>query len=368
MLSITGLDFTVDTSLFRHIATREKELLLPSVKKMMKSVRCPFSLILTCDRAEVVSEGVVPSEILERALGVNPIAAAKCRYSFSGDEAVHHVFLLSAGMLSPLFGEDTVQGQINDGAAQSRLAGSASPYIDKLLNMAVAFSKRMHTEMRLRVFDSSVAEAVRRKVAGLHRVLIIGSGEGARLIASSLVGDHEVRMTLRDIDKTFLVPPGAVAVPYERRFDEALSSEAVISASSGLYFTLTEQECRALGDRMLFDLSLPPDLPPSVAAIRTSDLGVEEKAKDDVRHRVEAAAEEECRSFSEWAERSRIIGDAGMEAEAIAYEAMRRLSSAVSSLSLPAEKEIQLRASIIDSVRKASIAQKMRAHHAGDMV
>ena len=357
MLSATGLDFTVSPELFRDLQNRGEELLISAGRRLMQRVRSPFVLIVTCDRAEAIAEAPVPHEALERALLLNPIAVSHARYSIPEEETIRHAFLLASGIISPLFGEDTVQGQIGEAAAAARIIGSSSPYLDKLLNMAVAFSKRMHTGQKLRVFDQTIVDAVAKRVKGCRRLLIVGSGEAARAIAAAVSDCHDVSMTLRDPSKTFLTPPGVAAVPYEERMKMALSSDAVISASSGLYLTFSSDEISRLGGRLLFDLSSPPDLPDAEGIIRIPDLGVDEPEKRRIIGYVEKEAEKEALSYASWIERSRSMPEIGIMADGVAYEAMRRLSGVISSLSLPEEDDRSLRESVLDSVRKAYIAK-----------
>ena len=360
MLYITGLDFTVDTKLFASLQNRGEEVLVRTGRKLLKSIRFPFVIIITCDRAEVVAEAKVAAEVFERALSLNPIAVSRCRYSIEGEEAEKHVFLLSSGVISPLFGEDTVQGQIIEAASVSRLIGSSSPALDKLFNMAAAFSKRMHTDYRLRVFDETIIDAVVARVEGKRRILIVGSGESARLVASALLPSHEVYMTLRDVTKTFLVPPGVCPVPYERRLEEAMLSDAVISASSGLYFTFSEEEISRLEGKELYDLSFPHDLPDAANVVRTEDLGVAQPLKEKMISTVKADAEKEIAEFHFWMERAGNLGNIEAHADCVAFEAMRRLSGVVGSLGLSSEEERNLRISILDSVRKAYISKTIK--------
>ena len=268
--------------------------------------------------------------------------------------------MLSTGVLSPLFGEDTIQGQIALGAECARLIGSSSPELDKLFNMAVSFAKRMHTERRLRVFDESIATAILERLEGRGRVLVVGSGELARMIAAKLLQSHETAMTLRDLSKTFLVPPGVRAVSYDDRMREAVLSDAVVSASSGLGYTFTEENLQQLGSKMVFDLASPPDIPPSASVIRMDDLGVRDERKDDAVSYVSAAADEEVRAFLEWKERSLSISDVSARAESIAFESLRRLSGPIASLSLSPDAEVGFRKAVIDSVRKAAISKMIR--------
>ena len=86
----------------------------------------------------------------------------------------------------------------------------------------MSFSKRIHSGIRVRVFDRSIADELARRLADRRRILVTGSGEGARVVISSLLRDgHEVHVALRDETKTFLAPAGTLPVSYERKMEEA---------------------------------------------------------------------------------------------------------------------------------------------------
>ena len=358
MFQITGLDFTVSPELFASLQNRGIELNLSAGRRLMHRLRFPFVLIVTCDRAEVVAEGHVPPETLERALQLNPLSVSHCRYSFEDDGT--HLFLLSSGIISPLFGEDTIQGQLREGAEAAALIGSSSSHLDKLFNMSVAFSKRIHTQYKVRVFDKTVIEEVKRQCEGKRDVLVIGSGMLARETASCLVQNHTVKMTLRDVNKTFLIPPSVIPVSYERRVEEALDADVIISASSGLYHTLTLEDLEKLDGKLIFDLSSPPDIPDASGVIRIADLEVEEPEKERMISIVEKEAKEEVASYHSWLEKASSMDDITVTAEDVAYETLRRLSSVISSLQLDDKKENGLRLSIVDSVRKSYIAKVLQ--------
>lgn len=124
MICITGIDFTGQPLLFAHLQNRGRELLSSATGRLMRQYRFPFILVVTCDRAEVISMESAGCEILERALSLNPAAVSRYRYSLCGDDAVRHILLLSAGVISPLFGEDTIQGQLALAGDVARLSGT----------------------------------------------------------------------------------------------------------------------------------------------------------------------------------------------------------------------------------------------------
>ena len=358
MIYISGLDFTRDITQFSHLQNRGEELLYSASRKLMKVLRFPFVLIVTCDRAEIIGINKVPSESLERALSLNPAAVTKCRYHIEGEEAELHLFHLASGIISPLFGEDTVQGQITLAAETARLAGSSCPSLNKLCNAAVAFGKEMHSKYRIRVFDKSIAEAVAARVSNDRNILITGSGESARIVAGRLLEDgHVIHIALRDENKTFLILPGTSAVSYDDRMKEAEWADAVISASSGLYYTFTEAECERIAPKRMYDLAFPYDLPPCPNVVRISDLGVEEKEKENVISLVKAEALKAHAEYISWQERSEERDALEERAEEVAIESIRRLSSHIVSLGLSSDEEKNLRLSVIDSVKKAYITK-----------
>lgn len=358
MTYITGLDFTKDVGLFGHLQNGGKELMLRLIRRLMRSVRCPFVLVLTCDRAEVVSTSPVSCEVLERSLSVSPIAAAACRYALEGEEAERHLFLLSSGIISPLFGEDTVTGQLAQAGELGRLAGSASPYLNKLIGSAVAFGKASHARHAMRVFDRTIVDEMLSRLSGCRKILIAGSGEAARVLAQALVcSGHEVAMALRDETKTFLTPVGVRAVAFAQRVKEAAASDAVVSASSGLYHTFSRSEVSSLSSIPMYDLAFPYDLPDGSNVIRLVDLKVPTPERDELVRLVEKEAQEAYADFLAWAEREAKADDISFFSQEVASESLRRLSSTISSLALGEDAEMKLREAILDSVRKSCIAK-----------
>ena len=352
MTYITGLDFTKDVELFSHLQNGGKELMLRLIRRLMRSLRCPFVLVLTCDRAEVVSTSPVSCEVLERSLSVSPIAAVP------GEEAERHLFLLSSGIISPLFGEDTVTGQLAQAGELGRLAGSASPYLNKLIGSAVAFGKASHARHAMRVFDRTIVDEMLSRLSGCRKILIVGSGEAARVLAQALVcSGHEVAMALRDETKTFLTPVGVRAVAFAQRVKEAAASDAVVSASSGLYHTFSRSEVSSLSSIPMYDLAFPYDLPDGNNVIRLDDLKVPTPERDELVRLVEKEAQEAYADFLSWVEREAKADDISFFSQEVASESLRRLSSTISSLALGEDAEMKFREAILDSVRKSCIAK-----------
>ena len=66
---------------------------------------------------------------------------------------------------------------------------------------------------------------------------------------------------------------------------------------------------------------------------------------------------QEEESFYAYIEKSKAMPDLKEEADALSYEVMRRLSSVITSLSLPEEKDREVREAVLSSVHKAYISK-----------
>lgn len=359
MLSVVGFDYKDDIPVIRGIYG------LPPVRRMEIEKRVyrenrpeAMAMLVTCTRIEFYgfSDRPVSFESAERALGLNHIDAKEHRYLLKGNDAAFHAYMLSSGILSPLFGEDTIVSQISEALERSISLGQGSAALNRLLSDAVAFSRDLRKNRRMRIFDSSIAVKTAEILRDSSRVLVIGSGELARSVASLLIKEgHEVSMTLRDVDKTFLIVPGAEAVAYDDRRSRLSMVDAVVSASSGLYYTLDKNDIPNLEGKKLLDLAVPYDMPDVLDPVRLSDLDIETPGRDElVRHVTDEAAKRTEAYLS-----SLSFLDVGSRAEDVAMETVRRLHGHVSKLDgLSREQKKSLLDSIGDSVRKAYISKE----------
>lgn len=358
MLHADGLDFTLCPELFRAFQNPDSHMIDSMLSRLSPSLRSAV-LIVTCDRAELYTEGEADCrELLARAMGLRYLEVSRYMYQVR-ENAEKHLLLLSSGIISPLFGEDTIISQVGLAMERSRLAGLSDSYLSRLFGTAVAFGKRMQTEHRLRVVDSTIADGVSVRIKDGSRVLVVGSGEGARSIAERLKARCDVSMTLRDTAKVFLLPVGVKAVSYDDRLAAASSCDAVISFSSGLYHTFGDEDREALSGKLLFDLAMPRDMPGDFGAMTIESMGIELPERKRVERIVNEEADKEIGSFFHRMENARIIGDVSMMAENAASEALRRLSGPLRGLGLEPGKEEAFRSALHDSIRKAFISTAM---------
>ena len=359
MLAVIGFDYKDDVSLIREIYDLEYGQRIAVEKRVYKENRPEaLAMLITCTRIEFYffSNRMLSFESAERALGLNHIEASKHRYQLQEKEAVIHLYELSSGILSPLFGEDTIVSQISEALERSIFVGQGSGALNRLLSSSISFSRNLRKDRKIRVFDSSISSAVLQKLDKASSVLVIGSGELARSVVSALLKDgKKVLMTLRDMDKTFLLVPDAVAVSYDERrmwFDKV---DAVISASSGLYYTIEESDIPNLEGKILIDLAIPYDIPTTLNPIRLEELDIDTPIRNEVVGFVSSCAKSASDEFFSNLD----FLDIDMRSEDVSLEVVRRMHGHVEKLdALSDAQKKSLLESIGDSVKKAYIAKQ----------
>ncbi len=324
-------------------------------RRLHELFRLRHCLVVTCTRVLYFSDGdgQAPIEGLLRALHLDLLRGKARAVRRSGDDAVKHLYELSLGITSPLYGEDTIVGQIGQAVRTSEECGTCSAFLSRLFRDVVAFSREMHGKYRIRTFSDEIPLRVAAGLGKVRSVLVVGSGELARMVGAALVEKGiDVGMTLRDAEKTFLLPVGAKGIAYDERKAHVPSYDAVVSASSGLYHTFEKEDAPLFSGRILFDLAVPYDIPAELGPIRLEDLDI----KDEQRKETEAKLGEEIdsrleRFYSRMAMSGKVI-----RAEALSLEVRRRIYSSVCSLDISPESRLELLERISECVRKADIA------------
>ena len=168
-------------------------------------------LLSTCNRTEVyvvprddeaAYRSTVDQVFVERA----PEVAAHGRlYVKRNGEAARHLLTVASGLASMVLGEPEILGQVRQAAALAEEVGAAGTVLRRLLKAAVIAGGRARAETAIATgavsLGYAVVELARNIFTGLDRtrVLIVGAGEVARLVARNLLerGAAEVRIANR---------------------------------------------------------------------------------------------------------------------------------------------------------------------------
>lgn len=269
MLNVCGIAFFQAEEQKRRIFQFDERRLVDAMVRLKRESRADGVVLLaTCDRLEVWSEGA-KGELWEpmcRALGIPVLAWKQYAYAHADADAVDYLFSLACGLYSPLFGEDTIISQIEGASRLSRQAGCATPVTQRLMQSAVSAAKKVHDSLNLEIPEETLPPAIERLVqtTSPKKMLVIGSSATARMVASYFKGKGwQVAMTLRDLRKTELVPPGVQAVGYDNRYELLPGYPVIVSATKGLGYAL-DGDAPLTPSQLVFDLANPHDISPEL--------------------------------------------------------------------------------------------------------
>ena len=154
-------------------------------------------ILQTCNRVEVYGVGPNPqpediirgwSDLIEL-----PLELVKKNIIISnGEDAVRHLVKLTSGLDSLVVGEDQILGQVKRSLEFSRKNGFAGPNLNVLFDKTIKIGSRVRALTGINKGSTSVGSMAVNLACEYFddikekKILLIGSGEGASLIAKSL--------------------------------------------------------------------------------------------------------------------------------------------------------------------------------------
>ncbi len=281
-------------------------------------------LLSTCNRTELWVSGdtaLSPAELLCRLKGMSYQEYSNYFTMRSGKEAAEHLYLLTCGMKSRVFGEDQIITQVKDSLTLARECGSADSVLERLFRGAITTAKKVKTNVRISASDQSVAdkmlEALNQHFDQLNGVhcMVIGNGEMGRLAAKTLVeAGCLVYMTLRRYKMgDVIIPGGCRVVNYEDRLEHLKEMQVIVSATTSPHHTLKYEETAHLlqGTRhVLIDLAVPRDISsrlgniPGITLYDIDKLGIsppQDRQKEEI-DKAHGMIGEELEEFCSWYE------------------------------------------------------------------
>ena len=254
--------------------------------------------ISTCNRTElylVVSDPVEAEStalgVLTRQADIRPTELLGHLYSLRSGEAVRHLFRVTAGLDSMIVGEAEIQGQVKRAYELALVEGGTGPILNRLFRGALAAGGRARDETGISEKNVSIpsvaVELARRTLGDLsdRRVLVIGAGETAELLARALVsrGVATVFVANRHYDRAIGLAQrfDGNAVRFEELPEQLEQADIVVSATNSphhiverddLAHVMTTRNGRPL---LLVDIAVPRDIEPAcreVAGVSLHDI------------------------------------------------------------------------------------------------
>jgi glutamyl-tRNA reductase len=290
-------------------------------------------LLSTCNRTEIYlsKDGAGwDCSALEDAMceykKLKTAALRKYFFIYRGGAAARHLFRVSCGLDSQVFGEDQILGQVKKAHQTALAAGASKAVLNTLFRNAVTGSKLVKSRAcfgQKPISAATVAVDQAWKISGpelAHQTaLIIGSGEMSALTVNSLLARQIGRIYLaaRKLSKVRPIVadrPQVEVVAYEHRYEYMDRADLVFSMTTSPHYTITGEELTGVlvtaKKRTFIDLAVPRDMDekigllPGVSYFNIDNIGG--RIREDWQQcaldalKAEKILEEQLAKFERW--------------------------------------------------------------------
>ena len=257
-------------------------LALPSISEAM--------IVSTCNRVELYAATMRPDQAcvdLQRFMaeshGLTPPELNEHLYSYTCQEAVRHVFRVTASLDSMVVGEPQILGQIKTAYGHACESKSAGLILNRFMHKAFSVAKRIRTETAIASSAVSVSyaavELARKIFDSLEdkTVMLVGAGEMCELAAKHFVryGVSKVLVTNRTYSRaeTLAASFGGVAVNFANFREQLHRVDILLSSTGSPDYVINAADIKAAcklrryEPMFLIDIAVPRDIDPAAGKI-----------------------------------------------------------------------------------------------------
>ena len=262
-------------------------------QRLLNSSELQECIILqTCNRVEIYGVGINPhyDNIINAWSSLINLPADQVKNNViinDGEEALKHLVKLTSGLDSLVVGEDQILGQVKRSLEFSRKNGFAGPNLNILFDKTIKIGSRVRTLTGINKGSTSVGsmavnlayeyfDDIKEK-----EILLIGSGEGASLIAKALKQRNmKFFVTSRTFERarSFADTVAGSPIPFETALEKINDNIDIVFISTvAPYYLLTyERIANMMKNRnkglMIFDLSNPRTVEDKIATLNNIKL------------------------------------------------------------------------------------------------
>lgn len=243
-------------------------------------------------------------------------------FNKTGEEAIKHVFNVSAGLDSLVLGEDQILGQVKDAHDFARQLGSSKKVFNKLFREAITVSKDIKTTTKISHQPLSISyigiKCLKEKMGSLENknALVIGLGKMSKLAMKHLEEEqlNNIYVTNRSYEKLKNIQDeykNLIPIKYEDRYEVMDKVDIVISATASPHTVLKKAEMQKTSNKLIMmDIALPRDIDKNLNEFENievydiDDLKKISEANDKKRRELASIGEliidEKIEEFNEW--------------------------------------------------------------------
>ncbi len=240
----------------------------------------------TCNRTEIFGFAQHPFQLIkllcEHTHGTVE-EFEKVAYVYKNKEAVSHLFRVGTGLDSQILGDFEIISQIKTGFVNSKMAGVANPFLERLVNSVIQASKRIKNETLISSGATSVSFAsvqyILREVADVanKNILLFGTGKIGRNTCENLVKhskNNHITLINRTKDKAEKIAGkfNLRVKDYSDLKSEVQQADILIVATGAQNPTITRDLISSEKNLLILDLSIPKNVADDVTQLENVKL------------------------------------------------------------------------------------------------
>jgi glutamyl-tRNA reductase len=194
--------------------------------------------------------------------------------------AINHLLRLTSGLESLVLGEDQILGQVKRAFEYSRQNCYVDSFIPIIFDHAIKVGSRIRTNTGLNKGSISIGSMAVNLAEEYFddfqskNVLLIGTGEGATLVAKSLKKrqvNFDVASRTFERAKSFCIAVGGTPVMFEDAIRNLENTDIIFVSTTAPYYLITYDRIfnrnKKSAGMMIFDLSNPRTVDDNIATI-----------------------------------------------------------------------------------------------------
>jgi glutamyl-tRNA reductase len=241
-------------------------------------------ILSTCNRVELVARttngGADLRAFLADYFHMERSVIDPHMYEYREQDAVRHLFRVTASLDSMVVGEAQILGQVKEAYATARAVGAVNSQLDQLLTRAFAVAKRVRTETAVgssAVSVASVAVELAKKIFGSlngKQVYLVGAGKMTELAARHLLahGAAAIFVANRTYDRAVGLAHkfNGQAIEFSRLYDTCDRADIIITSTGAPHAIFRREHGELFLSRrknrpMFFiDIAVPRDVHPEM--------------------------------------------------------------------------------------------------------
>jgi glutamyl-tRNA reductase len=241
-------------------------------------------ILQTCNRVELflALESIDAEKIFDTWKSITGLQELSFEFAEIDEDkgAIHHLLRLTSGLESLVVGEDQILGQVKRAFEYSRQNCYVDSFIPIIFEHAIKVGSRIRTNTGLNKGSVSIGSMAVNLAEEYFddfqnkKVLLIGTGEGATLVAKSLKKrqvNFEVASRTYERANSFSSTVGGIPVKFEDALLDFDRTDIIFVSTTAPYNLITYDrifKCRKKNEgMMIFDLSNPRTVDDKIATI-----------------------------------------------------------------------------------------------------